>query len=156
MLSLLRSGEAFPFLGEAERERERERDLFSADADRSLQKKGIVVNYRTSFWTTTVGGLQTGASKQNQRKHERKNRERSIIIWSHGHRTVAKLTVNGSRGGWTWNVSGNGTRASRRTAIGNGSHAHVWANGSGCGSGTLTWTWTRHAICCSGSSEVIN
>ena len=30
MLSLLRSGEAFPFLGEAERERERERDLFSA------------------------------------------------------------------------------------------------------------------------------
>jgi len=49
MLSLLRSGEAFPFLGEAERERERERDLFSADADRSLQKKGIVVNYRTSF-----------------------------------------------------------------------------------------------------------
>lgn len=39
MLSLVRSGEAFPFLGEAERERERERDLLSADADRSLQER---------------------------------------------------------------------------------------------------------------------
>lgn len=37
MLSLLRSGEAFPFFGDADRERERERDLLSAEAERSLK-----------------------------------------------------------------------------------------------------------------------
>lgn len=40
MLSV-RSGDAFPFFGDAERERERERDLLSGDAERSLQKRFV-------------------------------------------------------------------------------------------------------------------
>lgn len=70
MLSLLRSGEAFPFFGDADRERERERDLLSADAERSLQNRfleNILIYIKYLGPPNTVC-----ASQQNQRKHEKK------------------------------------------------------------------------------------
>lgn len=84
MLSLLRSGEAFPFLGEAERERERERDLLSADADRSLQEgnKSLLLKYKllnNHDWWPTNRCVHPNKTKEGTK--ERIVKSKAMAIW---------------------------------------------------------------------------